>query len=417
MPQDAVLKGRLEGFRPAELLQVMGLNGSTGALHLRAEENRVGLIYVDAGAIVSCSEMDTGALTLGQVLQQLNLATQAQLDRVYHMQTQDPLGKRIGERLVDLNILTHDQLAMALKTQALWTLRELALWREGTYEFHPDERAPGGAGDLRLSMTQAVMEMMRYEAEWNDLSEQLPDGTRTHLALAQMPPAGRPLQFQTGVWRIIAQVNTQQSVRRIATAVRQPEEMVARQLATLVRDELLLPVGTTNVPGLPDEAERLSMRNFDLFSLVQRLEQDWIKRKTPVDQLVALATYINMTMLALEDACRNQQLGLAADTLAILLHREQVAGIQGYDFRIDRNRIDVVDFATFCKRTFDAAMRNHPQAAPAFYRSSLELLLRALGAAFEAINARIASPRVRSQNKEVWEELFATFRGQALGEE
>ncbi|HEX3271746.1 MAG TPA: DUF4388 domain-containing protein, partial [Ktedonobacterales bacterium] len=146
MPQDAVLKGRLEGFRPAELLQVMGLNGSTGALHLRAEENRVGLIYVDAGAIVSCSEMDTGALTLGQVLQQLNLATQAQLDRVYHMQTQDPLGKRIGERLVDLNILTHDQLAMALKTQALWTLRELALWREGTYEFHPDERAPGGAG-------------------------------------------------------------------------------------------------------------------------------------------------------------------------------------------------------------------------------------------------------------------------------
>ena len=157
MPQDSVLKGRLEGFRPAELLQVMGLNASTGALHLRADANRVGLIYVESGAIVNCSEMDTGALTLGQVLQQLNLASHEQLDRVYHMQTQDPLGKRIGERLVDLNILSRDQLAMALKTQALWTLREMALWREGAYEFHPEERASGGSGDLRLSMTQAVM--------------------------------------------------------------------------------------------------------------------------------------------------------------------------------------------------------------------------------------------------------------------
>ncbi|MGE5335128.1 MAG: DUF4388 domain-containing protein [Nitrososphaerota archaeon] len=418
MPQDSVLKGRLEGFRPAELLQVMGLNASTGALHLQSEDNRTGLIYVDAGSIVNCIEMDTEALTLGHVLQQLNLATQAQLDRAYQMQTQDPLGKRIGERLVDLNILSRDQLTMALKTQALWTLRELALWREGVYEFHPDERSPVGTGDLRLSMTQAVMEMLRYEAEWNELAEQLPDGARTHLVLAPIPPAHHAtLQFPTSVWRIVAQVNTQQSVRRIAIAVRQPEETVARQLATLVRDELLLPVGTTSAPGLPDEAERLSMKNFDLFSLVQRMEQDWIKKKTPVDQLVALATFINLTMRSLEDACHNQQLGLADDTLSILLARERLAGIKGYDFKIERNRIDVDDFAAFCKRSFDGNMRNHPQVAPEFYHAALEILLRALAAAFEAINARIPSPRLRAQNKDVWEELFAMFRGQALAEE
>lgn len=417
MPQDSVLKGRLEGFRPAELLQVMGLNTSTGALHLHTSDDRAGLVYVDAGAIVGSTELDTEALTLGHVLQQLNLATPEQLDRAFHMQTQDPLGKRIGERLVDLNILGWDQLAMALKTQALWTLREMALWREGTYEFRPDERTSASLGELGLSTTQAVMEMMRYEAEWNELSEQLPDGTRTHLALAPMPPAHHSLQFPASVWRIIAQVNTQRSVRRIATAVRQPEEMVARQLASLVRDELLLPVGASNVPGLPDEAERLSMKNFDLFSLVQRMEQDWIKKKLPVDQLVALATFVNLTMQSLEHACRVQQLGLASDTLAILLARERLTGIDGYDFKIDRNRIDIDDFAAFCKRSFDGNSRNHLQVAPEFYVVALETLLGALATAFEAINARIASPRVRAQNKDVWEELFKTFRGQAFGEE
>jgi hypothetical protein len=412
MPQDSVLKGRLEGFRSAELLQVMGLNESTGALHLHSEDGRSGLIYVEAGSIVSCSELDTEALTLGNVLQQLGMATAAQLNRAYHMQTQDPLGKRIGERLIDLNILTYDQLTHALKTQALWTLREMALWREGSYEFHPDERPPATSAALRLSTTQAVMEMMRYEADWNELTEQLPDGTRTHLALAPMPPTNHPLQFPTGVWRIIAQVNTQHSVRRIATAVRQPEEQVAHQLAALVRDQLLLPVGAGGAPGLPDEAERLSMSHFNLFSLVQRMEQDWIKRKTPVDQLVALATFINQTMHSLEEACRNQNLGFAPDTLAILLARERLTSINGYEFKINQNRIDIDDFATFCKRSFD--MRSHLQVGAEFYQTALETLLRALGAAFEAINGRIASPRSRSQNEEVWEALFATFRGQAF---
>jgi uncharacterized protein DUF4388 len=417
MPQDAVLKGRLEGFRTAELLQVMGLNASTGALHLHTEDDRSGLIYVESGSIVNSMELDTEALTLGHVLQQLNMATPAQLDRAYHMQTQDPLGKRIGERLVDLNILSRDQLTMALKTQALWTLREIALWRQGTYEFRPDEHPSVDSGDLRLSTTQAVMEMMRYESEWSELAEQLPDGTRTNLALASLPPSRYPLQFPTSVWRIIAQVNTQHSVRRIATAVRQPEEQVAHQLASLVRDQLLLPVGVTGAPGLPDEAERLSMTHFNLFSLVQRMEQDWIRKKLPVDQLIALATFINLTMMSLEDACRSQQLGLAPDTLAILLARERVTGVGGYDFKINRNRIDVDEFAAFCKRSFEGNMRHHLQVAPEFYQTALETLLKALATAFEAINARIASPRVRSQNKEVWEALFATFRGQTLADE
>lgn len=417
MPQDAVLKGRLEGFRTAELLQVMGLNSSTGALHLHTEDDRSGLIYVESGYIVNSMELDTEALTLGHVLQQLNMATPADLDRAYRMQTQDPLGKRIGERLVDLNILSRDQLTMALKTQALWTLREIALWRQGTYEFRPDEHPSVDSGDLRLSTTQAVMEMMRYESEWNDLVEQLPDGTRTNLALASMPPTRYPLQFPTSVWRIIAQVNTQHSVRRIATAVRQPEEQVAHQLAGLVRDQLLLPVGVTSAPGLPDEAERLSMTHFNLFSLVQRMEQEWIKKKLPVDQLIALATFINLTMMSLEDACRSQQLGLDPDTLAILLARERLTGVGGYDFKINRNRLDVDEFAAFCKRSFEGNMRHHLQVAPEFYQTALETLLKALATTFEAINARIASPRVRSQNKEVWEALFATFRGQTLADE
>src|SRR5262249_23424074 len=71
---NSVLSGRLEEFRLVELLQMMGLGANTGALHLRQDGGRTGLIYFDSGALVSAAELDTEALTLGHVLQQLGLA-------------------------------------------------------------------------------------------------------------------------------------------------------------------------------------------------------------------------------------------------------------------------------------------------------------------------------------------------------
>ena len=44
-------------------------------------------------------------------------------------------------------------------------------------------------------------------------------------------------------------------------------------LGPLVRDGLLVPVGAAGGPGLPEEAQRMSMHNFDLFTLLIGMEQ------------------------------------------------------------------------------------------------------------------------------------------------
>src|SRR5262249_41377695 len=100
---------------------MMGLGSNTGALHLQQTDSKTGILYFDQGELVNATELDTEALTLGHVLQQLNLASAQQLEHAFRLQTQDPLGKRIGERLVDLNILSDEQLDYALTTQTLWT--------------------------------------------------------------------------------------------------------------------------------------------------------------------------------------------------------------------------------------------------------------------------------------------------------
>src|SRR6185437_7750060 len=183
--------------------------------------------------------------------------------------------------------------------------------------------------------TQMIMEIVRYESTWEALQDTLPEGMRTPIAMASEPPPGHPLRFHATAWRVITRINSQRTVRRIATSLHQPELEVAQMIGPLVNEGLLVTAEAANTPGLPEEAQRLSMQNFDLFTLLISMEQIWLKKKTPTDQLVALAGFINQTMRSLHDACVANGLNLAPDTLAIVLAREELTGIEDYQFRID----------------------------------------------------------------------------------
>src|SRR6266581_7666893 len=109
------LKGLLTEFSLVEILQMMELGAMTGAIHLKQATGRIGLVYFQDGKLASCSELDAGALTLGDVLQQLSMATSAQIERAFSQQLQDPFGKRIGERLIEMRVITERQLREALR--------------------------------------------------------------------------------------------------------------------------------------------------------------------------------------------------------------------------------------------------------------------------------------------------------------
>jgi hypothetical protein len=409
--QSRAFQGRLEEFGLVDLLQMLGIDGQTGALHLRSDGERFGVVYFESGVIVGAQEQDRDALTLGSVLQQLQMASQQQMDHVYQMQIRDALGKRIGARLIDLGVISPQQLERALRTQTLWTVRELALWKRGEYAFHAGEHMPWDATAPRTDVTAAVMEALRYLHEWESLEHVLPDGMRTTLSMASDPPIDHSLQFHPAAWRIISRVNSHRTVRRIATSLRTPELDVARMVGMLVREGLLTPRQQGGRPGLPLEAERMNLEHFDLFTLLISMEQVWIKAKSEGDKLIALARFTNQTMEALEDTYAASGVELAPNTLESLLEREGILGVGDYLFNIQRNRIELDSFGEYCHKVFDPlAHTGNGEPSQLFieYRDQLE---RVLEVAFQAINARIVSPEERVQNQEAWTALFQTFAG------
>src|SRR5439155_21571587 len=180
MTADTLLSGSLKDFGLVEVLQVMELGSMTGAIHLKQDKGRAGILYFNQGKLANCSEFDPNALTLGDVLQQLRMATRQQLEYAFSLQLQDAVGKRIGERLILMNVINQRQLYEALRTKTIWTANELALWNKGTYEFiassHISRLLPYGEGSLEIEVLRVTMAMIRYSDEWQELSVCLPQG-------------------------------------------------------------------------------------------------------------------------------------------------------------------------------------------------------------------------------------------------
>src|SRR6266487_7153306 len=109
-----LLHGSLKDFGLVEVLQIMELGSMTGAIRLKQSTGRIGIIYFNEGKMANCSELDAGALTLGDVLQQLGMATNQQIEQAFSQQLQKAFSMRIGERLMMMGVINDMQLKEAL---------------------------------------------------------------------------------------------------------------------------------------------------------------------------------------------------------------------------------------------------------------------------------------------------------------
>jgi Domain of unknown function (DUF4388) len=409
-----LLQGSLRDFGLVEILQMMELGEMTGALRLKQPTGRIGIIYFSDGKLASCSELDAGALTLGDVLQQLGMATSPQIELAFSQQLQDAFGKRIGERLIGMGVINEKQLREALRTKALWTVREMALWKDGSYEFISSPTAstilPYGENSLELEVMRVTMEMVHYSDEWEHLGQLLPQSMRTILQMAPAIPYA--MSFDTRTFELLVHVNLYRRVRRIASAMRRPEMNVARELAQLVQQRLLIPLyqdmkseSNERDVRLPDPAEKLRMESFELLNLISRMEQEWNRRHTPMDQLPALIEFINWTMDALAETCRARGVDLDPNTLKSLLSRENLRYMGNYEFKVDQNHIDVDNFKSLCYEVLSTNMEQTQD----FYDEAVIVLQRILRCIFDIINSRVVSLDERLENQEVWEAMFEQF--------
>ena len=129
--------GNLELFPFSEFLQALASLAKTGKLTL-SRQNEKGIVLLRKGNIIHAATSSIRE-TLGSLLVGEELITEAQLNEALEAQRESEQEVRLGNILVDREILSQRDLERVIMQQTQRVILELMQWRRGLFEFVPLE--------------------------------------------------------------------------------------------------------------------------------------------------------------------------------------------------------------------------------------------------------------------------------------
>ncbi|MBZ5710352.1 DUF4388 domain-containing protein [Nannocystis pusilla] len=145
-------KGSLKRVPFSSLLRDIAGAGITGSLYLMSGDTKKVVFFVDGRPTVVRSNLATEFL--GQILTDHGLITQEQCDNT--LEAIRRTGKKQGELLVEMGILSELNLRYGLEEQLRRKLFEIFAWDEGRFQFKPGAE-PGITGNPPAGTTEALI--------------------------------------------------------------------------------------------------------------------------------------------------------------------------------------------------------------------------------------------------------------------
>lgn len=179
------LKGTLKDFGIADILQLIGQQGKSGHLHLRARDQEVDVAFKDGAIVRAESSTRKKKDLIGTMLVRAELISDAQLDQA--LETQKRTLQRLGDVLVAQGTISLERFRQMVQLQNTETLYKLFTWKTGTYEFEQ--------GDVEtdpvftpLRAESVLMEGFRIIDEWPVVRKRISGPSLTFEKLNELPP-------------------------------------------------------------------------------------------------------------------------------------------------------------------------------------------------------------------------------------
>jgi tetratricopeptide (TPR) repeat protein len=249
------IKGSLREASLPDVVQLLFVGRRTGCLSVASDRN-FGSIWFDEGWITFAG-MVTRSDRIGERLIAARRINAAQLEEAIAAQATMP-GRRLGEMLVHLGLVTQAELAEELRRQVEETIYTLFAWTSGTFSFEVDATPDIPDVFLRLNPEGVLLEAARRVDEWSVIAKKI---TTVDAVYAFDPPSrdavapdASLVESEQRVWSQINGVNT---VREIVEATGLTEFDVCRVLFGLLSAGRLRRVATAPPPPSREDASRV----------------------------------------------------------------------------------------------------------------------------------------------------------------
>ncbi|MBI4727367.1 tetratricopeptide repeat protein [candidate division TA06 bacterium] len=166
------IKGSFKEISLPDVLQLLSVGHKTGCLKV-TDGKSFGSIFFKDGKICYSSLLNRPD-RLGDRLLSRGFITNSQLGEALKHQQTDPDGRRLGDILIHLGLLTKQDLESDVSRQIADAIFYLLRWDEGDFFFEPDTLPTEEAITVSLDVLNLLLEEARRIDEWKNLEAKLP---------------------------------------------------------------------------------------------------------------------------------------------------------------------------------------------------------------------------------------------------
>jgi Domain of unknown function (DUF4388) len=223
------IEGPLQELGIHDVFQLLDLSRKTGTLTVVSElRDNEGTVLFENGKIVSAN-IRSNPHRLGDLLVRSGRLTEADMARAQAEQQQRGGGRRLGEILVALELVTHKEIERQVRLQIEAVVFELMSWREGHFRFEE------GLSDLHwrdatvaFPTESLLMEGARRIDEWSRIADRVPN--LDMVPYLAPPDEDHPplLDLLPSEWQVLALIDGENDLRGISTTLAMSEFDVAR---------------------------------------------------------------------------------------------------------------------------------------------------------------------------------------------
>ena len=159
------LEGSLRDFGLADILQLIFFQRKTGALVLESRIDRVRLLFVEGNIVGAESRKRIEANRLGKVLVKKGILEEDELQSILDEQRRTNI--KLGTILIKRGLAEKEVVQDVITEQITETVVQIFNWKQGTYEFTPQEVPVEKELPIFIDTQHLLMDGLRVVDEWS----------------------------------------------------------------------------------------------------------------------------------------------------------------------------------------------------------------------------------------------------------
>lgn len=279
------LEGDIETFGLAELFQSLHLNKHSGTLKV-SDGRRERLIYFSEGIIYLLSRGVREVSRIGDLLLDAGRITEQDLARALAMQEASQPRRLLGEILVELGVVTMEEILQAVKAKIRDELFDVFIWENARFEFTknylPDAffGTAGPVTKIEMETGEILLEAMQRLQEWEEIERAL--GTdRAFLRATAAPLEGR--EIDPTARRLLPLLDGRHTTAQVVAASGLGKFKTSRLLRELVDAGAARPLARSELAAMAEQAFaekdfELCVRYYEYASLLDQETEALLKR-------------------------------------------------------------------------------------------------------------------------------------------